>query len=131
MTKQILIVDDEERVLFVLRNILNKLRDSCQVTTAHGGEAALDVAREMSFDLVITDLIMQNTDGVQLTEALQELMPDVAVIWMTAYGCRQFRKDFERLEVYRCVDKPLEIHEVRQLVRKALEDLERRQEQPV
>jgi hypothetical protein len=46
---------------------------------------------------------------------------DAAVMWITAYGCEGFRKDAERLGVFRCVEKPLEVNLIRRMAREALE----------
>jgi YesN/AraC family two-component response regulator len=118
--KRLLIVDDEERVLFVLRRALQALDDDYVVLTAPNGRRALERARQVPVHLVITDLIMPDLDGVELTEEIRSLAPQAAVIWMTAYGCHSFEAAAERLGVHRCVEKPLEIHEIRQAVRDAL-----------
>ncbi|MFW6115602.1 MAG: response regulator [Chloroflexota bacterium] len=120
MKRMILIVDDEERVLFVLQNALTRLEDSFEVVTAATGEDALRKAKDMDFDLVITDLIMPDMDGIEFTERILEMRSNPAVVWMTAYGCRSFEGEVERLGVYRCVEKPLEISEFREIARKAL-----------
>jgi two-component system, NtrC family, response regulator AtoC len=121
MSKQILIVDDEERVLFVLRNTLRKLENGYQIMTAMKADEALAKVKDIPPDLIITDLIMADMGGVELTEKIRELSPDATVIWMTAYGCKRFKTEAQRLNVHRCVNKPLEIHEIRQTVREALE----------
>lgn len=118
--RMILIVDDEERVLFVLRNALTKLDSDFDVVTASTGEDGLRKARDVPFDLVITDLIMADMDGVEFTEKIRRLRSQVAVVWMTAYGCQSFKSEAERLGVYRCIEKPLEIHEFREVARQAM-----------
>jgi DNA-binding NtrC family response regulator len=42
---------------------------------------------------------------------------------VTAYGCHKLKADAARLAVYGCLDKPVEINEIRETVRKALEDV--------
>jgi DNA-binding NtrC family response regulator len=119
--KRILIVDDDDRVLFVFHRTLVRLGSEYEVVTARNGREALDSIREKAFDLVITDLRMPDMDGLELTEAISALDSDTIVIWMTAYGYHRSRLDAARLGVYRCLDKPLEIAEIRQVVREALE----------
>lgn len=116
----ILIVDDEERVLFVLQNALTKLERDFEVVTAGTGKEGLQKARNMAFDLVVTDMIMPDMDGIEFTEEVRNLPSKPAVVWMTAYGCPSFEGEAERLGVYRCVEKPLEIHEFRDLVCEAI-----------
>ena len=120
MKRMILIVDDEERVLFVLQNALMKLDNDFEVVTAGTGEEGLQKARDMDFDLVVTDMIMPDMDGIDFTEEIRGLPCKPAVVWMTAYGCPSFEGEAERLGVHRCVEKPLEIHEFRNIVREAI-----------
>ena len=119
--KRILIVDDDERVLFVLHHTLMRMDNGYEVVTAHGGREALDRFGEWPFDLVITDLRMPDMDGLELTGGIRALDSSVAVIWITAYGCYKVRDEAARLAVCACLDKPLEIAEIRQAVREALE----------
>ncbi len=116
----ILIVDDEEPILFVLQNALVKVADDFEVMAAHTARDALRKITDRQCDLVLTDLIMPDMDGVAFTERIRELDADLTVVWMTAYGCQSFQSEAERLGVYRCVEKPLEIGQVRQLAREAL-----------
>jgi two-component system response regulator GlrR len=118
--RRILIVDDDERVLFVLHHTLMRMGNEYEVVTAHGGREALDRFGERPFDLIITDLRMPDMDGLELTEGIRSLGSSVAVIWITAYGCHKVRDEAARLAVCACLDKPLEIAEIRQAVREAL-----------
>lgn len=116
----ILVVDDEERILFVLQNALMRGGDGFEVMAASTAEDGLRKLRDRRCDLVLTDLVMPGTGGIAFTERLRQLDQDVTVVWMTAYGCHSFRKEIERLRVYRCVEKPLEIAEIREVARDAL-----------
>jgi two-component system response regulator HydG len=121
LRKRILVVDDDERVLFVLHDTLTRLGSEYEIVTAQSGYEALDKAREVPFDLLIADLRMPGMDGVELTEAVRALNPRIAVIWITAYGSQETNAEAQRLGVYRCLDKPLEITEIRQIAQEALE----------
>jgi len=121
----ILIVDDEERVLFVLENALTRLGEGFEVMTAGSGSEALRKMEDVNCDLVITDLIMPDMDGLELTRRIRARADSPTVIWMTAYGCHSFAGDVEELGIFRCVEKPLEIDQVRRLARDALRARER------
>ena len=120
--KRVLIVDDETRILFVFRHALARLGPECQIETLSTGVDALETASKAPFDLVITDLRMPDMDGIALTEALRALPYHPIVIWMTAFDCCAVRADAERLGVYRCLDKPLEVSAIRRIVSEALRD---------
>jgi DNA-binding NtrC family response regulator len=119
--KRILVVDDEEHVLFTLRHTLARLGDEHEIVTSSSGHDALTQAQDGPFDLVLTDLRMPEVDGVALTEAIRVRQPGAIVIWMTGYGGPAVSAEAQRLGVYRCLDKPLEVSEIRSVVRQALE----------
>ncbi len=120
MTKRILIVDDEARVLLILHDTLQRLGSSVEVVTAQSSSEALKIARKEAFDLVITDLRMPGMDGVELTQALRNMYPAIRIVWITAYGCHKTSVESEKLGVFRCLDKPLEIKQIRQVAQEAL-----------
>jgi DNA-binding NtrC family response regulator len=117
--KRLLIVDDEEQVIFVLRNSLRKLGSLYEIVTATSGYEALDKIRQAPFDVVITDLKMPGMDGIALTAAIRAVDPQTRVIWATAHN--QWEAEARRLGVFRYVLKPLDVDELRQV---ALEGLE-------
>ena len=118
--KRVLVVDDEDKILFVVRHALSRMGENYQVETACNGQQALEIARTTPFDLVVTDLRMPELDGIALTESLRELDPDPQVIWMTAYHCCAHETEMKRLGVCCCLDKPIEIDEIRRVVGEAL-----------
>ncbi len=118
---RILVVDDDPMVLFVFSDTLRDLGDAYEIVTAQSGLKALDEVKEEPFDLVITDLSMPDLGGIELTEAIRQESPDTAVVWITAYGCHSMSPDAARLEIHRCYDKPLEVDEILQVARDALD----------
>jgi CheY-like chemotaxis protein len=122
--KQILIVDDDERVRFVLENALVRMDEEYKIVTAANGHEALGYAQQEHFDLIITDLRMPEVDGIELTASIKAIDGAVAIIWVTAYGCHTVREQANELEIWGCLDKPLEINEIRQAVREALSTLD-------
>jgi DNA-binding NtrC family response regulator len=105
--RHILIVDDDERVLFVLRRALMRLNDGYEIETAQDGRDAADNVRSRKFDLVITDLRMPGLDGVELTRVINSASAETVVVWITAYGCQELERESAQLNVYGCLEKPL------------------------
>ena len=118
--KCILIVDDDQRVLFVLREALARLGEGYDIVTAEDGLLALDKVRHLSVDLIVTDLKLPGMDGIELTRAARDLDPDILIVWITAHGCYRVAEDAKQLAVRRCLDKPLEIGELRRIVKEVL-----------
>ena len=119
--KRILLVDDEKQVLFVVRESLKRLGTHCEIITAHDGYEALTFYQESPFDLVITDVKMPGMDGIRLTEAVRAIDPQIPVIWMTGFGNETIREEARRMEVQYFLAKPLDIADIRQIAREALD----------
>jgi DNA-binding NtrC family response regulator len=71
--------------------------------------------------LLITDIRMRDIDGIQLTEAIRATNTRTKIIWITAYGCHSIQINLEKLKVFRCLDKPIRIGEIRQAALEALQ----------
>ena len=119
-SQRVLIVDNEAKILFVFDRALDSLGSECQVVCSDSTREALALAQDTPFDLVITDLGMPEMDGITFTEALRGLSYYPVVIWMSACGCCTTGADARRLGVHRCLDKPMEVDEIRHIVREAL-----------
>jgi CheY-like chemotaxis protein len=77
----VLLVDDEPAVLTVLQWALED--QGYGVTVAHGGRAALARLCHESFDVMITDLMMPDLDGLRLIERARKVDPEMKIIVMT------------------------------------------------
>ena len=117
--KRILIVDDEEAVLHVLKGSLRKLGDEYEVETTVNGFSALAYLRDRPFDLVITDYRMDGMDGVELINTIRADWPETRIILITAYGSDELEEEVSHLDAYKYLLKPLEISEFRKVVKEA------------
>jgi DNA-binding NtrC family response regulator len=80
----LLLVDDDP---FILEGIGENLEaEGYQVTRADTGDKAVRLFEKCTFDLVITDLVMEQTDGIQVLKKAKEINPDIMVIILTGYG---------------------------------------------
>lgn len=103
----ILIVDDQQSMCEMLETDL-RLRGHrtqwCQSATA-----ALDIVREQDIDVVLTDVRMPGTSGLQLCDELQRTRPDIAVVVMTAFGSLETAVAAMRAGAYDFITKPVEL----------------------
>ncbi|MGB9620199.1 MAG: response regulator, partial [Armatimonadota bacterium] len=87
----VLVVDDEPETLKSLADAL--VGHGYRVTTAGSAEVGLQAARECSFDLVLSDLYLDGTRGLQFAQSICRMHPHVPVVVITAWGdietCRQ------------------------------------------
>ncbi len=81
---RILIVDDEPAILSILERMLCKLGH--ESATAGNGKEALRRLEEGAFDLVITDLIMPESEGIETIGAIRKRWPGVRIIAMSGGG---------------------------------------------
>ncbi|MDY7041818.1 MAG: response regulator transcription factor [Chloroflexota bacterium] len=81
---KILVVDDEQSVRLSLAELLSM--EGHKVTTASSGKEALRYMEEITFDLILLDLIMPGMDGLQVMEIALQLAPDIMIIMLTAHG---------------------------------------------
>jgi len=116
---QILVVDDDEETVTLLREILSK--EGYNVDTAADGKPALDRINSRSPDLVISDIHMPDLDGMGLLAELRVRHPDVPVILMTAYGSLKTAVDGLRSGAFDYLSKPFIVDDIRLVVRRALD----------
>ena len=98
------------------------MNEDLAIQAAQTPHQALTKFKEDGFDLLITDVRLPGMSGVELTEAVRALNPETAVIWITGFGCHRVHKEGQRLGVYRCLDKPIQIGLLRQVAREVLEE---------
>lgn len=122
--KQVLIIDDEEGILELLRGEL--LSQGHQVSSASNGLEALEKIKEKKFDLIISDIKMPKMDGIRLLGEIKKTDPNVEVILTTAFGTIETAVHAMKKGAYDFIQKPFNLNEVRNLVEKALEKSELR-----
>lgn len=120
--KNILIVDDDEQILFVWRGALEGRAENWHVETARDGYEALEKIGAIAFDLIVTDLRMPDMDGCELTVAIRRLAGNVPVIWITAYPQPGALAEADGLDVRRFLNKPLSVAQIRQVVAQTLQE---------
>jgi signal transduction histidine kinase len=118
-SRGVLIVDDENQNLIVLRNFLE---GGYRVFEATSGAQALDVAKNAELDVVITDQRMPEMTGVELLEKLRESKPDVAGIVLTGFtDPPALISAINRARVFRFLKKPWQPDDILEAVRHASE----------
>lgn len=120
-TRGVLLVDDEELNLRVLRGFLE---DAWVVHEATSGAQALEVAARVPLDVVIADQRMPGMTGVELLAELRRRRPDLAGIILTAYAdMASMESAINRANAFRFMRKPFEPPEIVQAVEQAAADV--------
>ena len=117
---KILLVDDDPLILNGIGSSLD--REGYTVVTAEKAERAVALLRQEHFDLVLTDLVMENMNGVDLLDQAKDIDPELMVIILTGYGTLETAIKALRLKADDYLLKPCEAEEISFRVRRCLED---------
>jgi len=119
---RILLVDDDP---YILEGIGADLESQgFHVTKTDRGNLALQLLQENHFDLVITDLVMEDTDGLQVLKNAKELNAETMVIILTGYGDMKSAIEALRQQADDYLLKPCESEEMFYRVNRCLEKRE-------
>ncbi len=116
----VLVVDDEPQMARMLARLLSKL-EGVRVETSLSGEEALEKARTILPEVVVTDVKMPGMDGLELLNRLKEVDPTISVILITGYGTIEMAVKAVKDGAYDFIEKPFDKDRLRHLVRRALE----------
>lgn len=106
----ILIVDDEENVLGVLKNILENKGHTVQ--TATNGKDGINKNKTNKFDIIITDIFMPDKDGLEFILELTKIKSDVKIIAISGGSPYEYPKDYlniaEKMGADFTMEKPID-----------------------
>src|SRR5580692_956907 len=121
MPDRILVVDDEEAIREIVASMLTSAGYSCQ--QAGSGMEALGVLNSNeTFELMLSDLMMADLDGIGLLERTKEKYPDMPVVMVTAVHDISVALQALRNGAYDYLLKPFEREQLLNTVRRALEN---------
>ena len=115
----ILSVDDEKSLRDFLVIILEE--EGYQVVTSPSAEKAIKLIRENIFDLILTDIRMGGSNGINVLDAARKVLPDTPVVMMTAYASAETAVTAMKKGAYDYISKPFKIEDIQLIVKNALE----------
>jgi len=118
MAKQILVVDDEERIRQSLNGILKD--EGYEVWEAKDGEQALKQIETDPPDLALLDIWMPGMDGMEVLERIKGEIPNLPVIMISGHGNIELAVKAVKLGAYDFIEKPLSLEKVLLAVNNAL-----------
>jgi len=117
----VLIVDDEEMVTVSLRNLF-RLQSSYQIITRTSPLEALSGAGDHAVDLVITDYLMPEMDGITFLSRFKELQPQAIRILLTGYADKENAiRAINSVGLYQYIEKPWDNDKLLMVVRNGIE----------
>ncbi len=118
-TGKLLVVDDEESVAVTIGAILEM--DGYHVETATSGVEALEKLQDEQFDLVLTDLRLDDADGLTIVAEVCRRQPDTVSIILTGYASMESAIKALREGAYDYLIKPCDVDELRAVVARGIE----------
>ncbi len=122
----ILIVDDEQSI----RETCATVSEQCGMKAAAvaTAEEALEVLEHSAIDIVLTDLKLPRSNGVELLKQVHDRHPEIAVVMLTQYGTIESAVEVTRLGAVDYVTKPFRIEELRSRLERVARAVELQQE---
>ncbi|WP_461449289.1 sigma-54-dependent transcriptional regulator [Mucilaginibacter sp.] len=117
--KKILIIDDEVNVALLLSKFLT--RNGFDVQTASNGTTGMECLKNGSFNLVLCDFRLEDTDGREMLKNIKQQYPQTGVIIITGYSDIKMAVELIKMGAYDYITKPLYPDEILNTVNKAIE----------
>ncbi|MBI4688894.1 MAG: sigma-54-dependent Fis family transcriptional regulator [Nitrospirae bacterium] len=125
MDKEVLIIDDDESISWVIQKALEPsgYKVVSHTKLASGLKAVKDTPK-----VILLDLILPDGDGLDGLREIKSFNPDAAVIMITAHGKMESTIEAMKEGAYDYIEKPFDIEELKIVVEKAFNDLSMREE---
>jgi DNA-binding NtrC family response regulator len=117
----ILVLDDEPLVGDRLKPALEQ--DGYHVEAFTDPRLALERLAEKEFDIVLTDIRMENVDGIQILDSVSKMSKRTKVLMITGYATMQLARKAMAKGAFDFIAKPFKIGDIREMVEKAAEAL--------
>jgi DNA-binding NtrC family response regulator len=118
---KVLLLDDEPIVGKRLKPALTKI--GCEVEVFEDSRKAVERIDQMDFDIVITDIRMDEVDGIEILEHVHQKSPRTRVIMITGYAMMSLAKKAMEKGAFDFIAKPFKPDDLRKVVARAAEAL--------
>jgi PAS domain S-box-containing protein len=120
----VLLVEDDESVLYLLRDIFTGL--GCKIAEAMDGKKALEYVKVHEFDLVVTDLALPDFSGWVIAKEVKDKNANTPVIMLTGWGIDITVNDAKKRGVDYLITKPFELDELLLIVNNAIQSINKK-----
>lgn len=126
----VLVVDDEQIEREGISGMLNWFFPQVQILMAGNGEEALEIMRQegMQVDILLADIRMPFMNGLKLSEIAKKENEDIFIVLISSYGDFEYAQQAVRVHVNDYLLKPVDENEFCNVIRRALDNLEKKQE---
>lgn len=120
---RILIIDDEHHILLMLKKMLE--RSGYEIDLASNGDEGLRIFRNSPSDLVITDIIMPEKEGLETIREMKKMQPELRIIAMSGGGKISADNYLETAKIFgasRIIEKPFNQKDMVSAVKELLDE---------
>ncbi|MCA1743422.1 MAG: response regulator [Desulfonatronovibrio sp.] len=117
----VLLIDDEPIVGSRLKPALAKI--GCNVDVFENPQKAIEKIKNFEYEVVITDIVMNNINGIQILEEVRKKSDKTKVIIITGFATAALAREAMEKGAYDMIAKPFKPADLRKIVSKALTDL--------
>jgi len=115
----ILVIDDEAAIRETLKEILEY--EKYEVTLAEDGAKGLQLLQKNNFDVILSDVKMPGTDGMELLDRVQALAPDVPMVMISGHGSVEMAIEATKKGAYDFITKPPDLNRLLITLRNAVD----------
>ncbi len=106
----ILVIDDEKSLREFLTIMLEN--EGYEVVSADSGQKAVALIEENVFDLVIADIRMRQSNGIDVLKAVKQVSPQTPVVMMTAYASAETAVEAVKIGAYDYISRPFKVDDL-------------------
>lgn len=117
---KILIIDDEIGICLIMSKFLTK--NGYKTTIAESGEIAFSILENETFDLVLSDFRLEDTNGREILKKIKKEYPKTSVIIVSGFGDPNLAAELISLGAYDFINKPIYPNVILETVKNALDD---------
>jgi DNA-binding NtrC family response regulator len=118
---KILIIEDEQSIRRVLKNIISEENKDWTVDDAADGLAGMEMVKKEDYDLIMSDIKMPGMDGLEVLEKVKDLKPETAVVMISGHGDIETAVECIKKGAYDFISKPPDLNRLLNTVRNALD----------
>jgi len=123
----LLVVEDDREAVEVLKIIIPRKFPDVTIYIAANGTTGMELCKEHSPDIVVTDINMPGMDGVQMAREIRATRPDTNFIVITGYNDKAYLDQFSNIGITAYILKPIEFNELFSAIEKCIGEIRERQ----
>jgi signal transduction histidine kinase len=117
---RILVVDDDELIIESFERVFKEYESNFEINKTTDGKEAIRLIEEREYDLIITDIVMPDVDGIQILRKVKQVQPDSEVILITAYSSTGSALDAMHFGAFDYITKPFDLAELKVRIMRAI-----------